>query len=147
MDNESLVLSSMRSVVQVSAMSLPQLLVCRFIDFGFFVLQLLQKCQVGIERLDEAEARAAEWVVERDELRASLASKEAALAEVTAKNADLVVDFEESKVEAQRFKDELEDEKVQNQHLSSELDDLRVATKRLEDDLESAKGTNRRLLS
>ncbi|KAJ8623416.1 hypothetical protein MRB53_031945 [Persea americana] len=124
MDNESLLLSSMRSIVQ-----------------------LLQKCQVGIERLDAAEARAAEWVVERDELQASLASKEAALAEVTAKNADLVVDFEESKVKVQRFKDELEDEKVQNQHLSSELDDLRVATKRLEDDLESAKGTNRRLLS
>ena len=35
-------------------------------------MQLLQKCQVGIERLDAAEARAAEWVVERDELRASL---------------------------------------------------------------------------
>ena len=110
-------------------------------------MQLLQKCQVGIERLDAAEARAAEWVVERDELRASLASKDATLAEVTAKNAGLVVDFEESKVEVQRLKDELEDEKVQNQHLSSELDDLRVATKRLEDDLESAKGTNRRLLS
>ena len=102
---------------------------------------------MGIERLDVAEARAAEWVVERDELRASLASKDATLAEVTAKNAGLVVDFEESKVEVQRLKDELEDEKVQNQHLSSELDDLRVATKRLEDDLESAKGTNRRLLS
>ena len=58
-----------------------------------------------------------------------MASKDATLAEVTAKNADLVVDFEESKVEVQRLKDELEDEKVQNQHLSSELDDLRVAAK------------------
>ncbi|KAJ8622416.1 hypothetical protein MRB53_030945 [Persea americana] len=124
MDNESLLLSSMRSLVS-----------------------LLQKCQVGIERLDAAEARAAEWVVERDELRASLASKDATLAEVTAKNAGLVFDLEESKVEVERLKDELEDEKGQNQHLSSELDDLRVAAKRLEDDLESAKGTNRRLLS
>ncbi|KAJ8650213.1 hypothetical protein MRB53_003236 [Persea americana] len=124
MDNESLLLSSMQSVVQ-----------------------LLQKCQVGIERLDAAEARAAEWVVERDELRASLASKDATLAEVTAKNAGLVVDFEESKVEVQRLKDELEDEKVQNQHLSSELDDLRAAAKQLEDELKSTKGTNKRLLS
>ncbi|XXG54674.1 hypothetical protein AAC387_Pa03g2493 [Persea americana] len=124
MDNESLLLSSMRSVVQ-----------------------LLQKCQVGIGRLDAAEARAAEWVVERDELQASMASKDATLAEVTAKNADLVVDFEESKVEVQRLKDELEDEKVQNQHLSSELDDLRAAVKQLEDELKSTKGTNRRLLS
>ena len=110
-------------------------------------MQLLQKCQVGIERLDAAEARAAEWVVERDELQASLASKDATLAEVTAKNADLVVDFEESKVEVQRLKDELEDEKVQNQHLSSELDDLRAAAKQLEDELKSTKGTNKRLLS
>ncbi|XXG39747.1 hypothetical protein AAC387_Pa01g0624 [Persea americana] len=108
---------------------------------------LLQKGQVGIERLDAAEARAAEWVVERDELRASLASKDAALAELTAKNVGLVFDLEESKVEADRLKDELEDEKGQNQHLSSELDDLRVAAKRLQDDLDSAKSTNRRLLS
>ena len=110
-------------------------------------MQLLQRCQVGIERLDAAEAREAEWVVERDELRASVASKDATLAEVAAKNAGLVVDFEESKVEVERLKDELEDEKGQNQHLSSELDNLRVAVKRLEDDLDSAKGTNRRLLS
>ncbi|XXG69641.1 hypothetical protein AAC387_Pa06g2453 [Persea americana] len=124
MDNESLLLSSMRSLVS-----------------------LLQKCQMGIERLDAAEAREAEWVVERDELRASLASKDATLAEVATRNASLVFDFEESKVEVQRLKDELEDEKSQNLHLASELDDLRIAAKRLEDDLESAKGTNRRLLS
>ncbi|XXG68535.1 hypothetical protein AAC387_Pa06g1598 [Persea americana] len=122
--DESLLLSSMRSVVQ-----------------------LLQKCQVGIERLDAAEARAAEWVVERDELRASVASKDAALAELTAKNVGLVFDLEESKVEAERLKDELEDEKGQNLHLSSEVDDLRVVVKCLEDELDSAKATNRRLLS
>ena len=110
-------------------------------------MQLLQKCQIGIERLNEAEARAAEWVVERDELRASVASKDATLAEVTAKNAGLVFDLEESKVEVGRLKDELAEEKSQNLHLASELDDLRAATKRLEDELDSAKGTNRRLLS
>ncbi|XXG76138.1 hypothetical protein AAC387_Pa08g0558 [Persea americana] len=124
MDNESLLLSSMRSVVQ-----------------------LLQKCQVGIERLDAAEARAAEWVVERDELRASAASKDTTLTEVTAKNASLVVDLEESKVEVQRLKDELEGEKGQNLHLSLEVDDLRITVKRLEDELDSAKATNRRILS
>ena len=110
-------------------------------------MQLLQKCQIGIERLDAAEARAAEWVVERDELRASVASKDATLAEVTAKNAGLVFDLEESKVEVGRLKDELAEEKSQNLHLASELDDLRAAAKRLEDELDSAKGTNRRLLS
>ncbi|KAJ8636781.1 hypothetical protein MRB53_011048 [Persea americana] len=124
MDNESLLLSSMRSLVS-----------------------LLQRCQVGIERLDAAEAREAEWVVERDELRASLASKDVTLAEVMARSAGLVFDLEESKIEVECLKDELEDEKGQNLHLSSELDDLRIAVKRLEDDLESAKGTNGRLLS
>ncbi|KAJ8631492.1 hypothetical protein MRB53_024815 [Persea americana] len=89
--------------------------------------ELLQRCQMGIERLDAAEAREAEWVVERDELRASLASKDATLAEVAARNAGLVFDFEESKVEVERLKDELADEKSQNLHLASELDDLRIA--------------------
>ncbi|XXG54102.1 hypothetical protein AAC387_Pa03g2068 [Persea americana] len=59
---------------------------------------------MGIERLDAAEAREVEWVVERDELRASLASKDATLAGVTARNAGLVFDFEESKVEVERLK-------------------------------------------
>ena len=45
---------------------------------------------MGIERLDAAEAREAEWVVKRDELRASLAFKDVTLAEVTARNAGLV---------------------------------------------------------
>ncbi|XXG52548.1 hypothetical protein AAC387_Pa03g0851 [Persea americana] len=124
MDNESLLLSSMRSLVS-----------------------LLQRCQMGIERLNAAKAREAEWVVERNELRASLASKDATLAEVEARNAGLVFDFEGSKVEVERLKEELADEKTQNLHLASELDDLRIATKQLEDDLQSAKGTNRRLLS
>ena len=102
---------------------------------------------MGIERLDAAEVREAEWVVERDELRASVASKDATLAEVAARNAGLVFDFEESMVEVQRLKDELAEEKSQNLHLATELDDLRIAAKRLENDLESAKGTNRKLLS
>ncbi|XXG47101.1 hypothetical protein AAC387_Pa02g1800 [Persea americana] len=150
MDNESLLLSSMRSLVSLlqnmarwAEMDNESLLLSSMRS----LVSLLQKCQVGIERLDAVEVRAAEWVVERDELRASLASKDATLAEVTAKNAGLVFDLEESKVEVERLKDELEDEKAQNQHLSSELDDLRVAAKQLEDDLESVKGTNRRLLS
>ena len=102
---------------------------------------------MGIERLDAAEAREAEWVVERDELRASLAAKDAMLAEEVARNAGLVFDFEESKVEVELLKDELADEKTQNLHLASELDDLRIEVGWLEEDLQNAKGTNRRLLS
>ena len=64
-------------------------------------MQLLQRCQMGIERLDAAEAREAEWVVETDELRVSLAAKDVMLAEEVARNAGLVFDFEESKVEVE----------------------------------------------
>ena len=83
-------------------------------------MQLLQKCQMGIERLDAVEAREAEWVVERDELWAFLAAKDAMLAEEVGRNAGLVFDFEESKVEVERLKYELADEKTQNLHLASE---------------------------
>ena len=34
-----------------------------------FILQLLQKCQTGMERLDVAEARAAGWAAEREDLQ------------------------------------------------------------------------------
>ena len=44
-------------------------------------MQLLQKCQMGIEMLDAAEAKEAEWVAEREELQASLTAKEAMLVE------------------------------------------------------------------
>ena len=110
-------------------------------------MQLLQKCQMGIERLDAAEAREAEWVVKRDELRASLATKDAMLAEEVGRNAGLVFDFEESQVVVECLRDELTDEKTQNLHLASELDDLRIAVGWLEKDLQNTKGTNRRLLS
>ncbi|XXG46408.1 hypothetical protein AAC387_Pa02g1268 [Persea americana] len=61
MDNESLLLSSMRSLVA--------------------------KCQTGIVRLDAAEARTTKWVAKREELQASLAAKEAMLVEEAGRNA------------------------------------------------------------
>ena len=59
-------------------------------------MQMLQKCQTGIERLDAAEAEEAEWVAEREELQASLAAKEAMLVEKAGRNAGLVADLEEA---------------------------------------------------
>ncbi|KAJ8624794.1 hypothetical protein MRB53_033324 [Persea americana] len=99
MDNESLLLSSMRSLVA-----------------------LLQKCQTGKERLDAAEARAAGWAAEREELLKSLAAKEAML---------------------RRSKGG----ETQNAHLSSELDDARIALVRQEEDLRTICRTNKRLIS
>ena len=104
-------------------------------------MRLLHKCQMGIERLAAAEAREAEWVVERDKLRASLEAKDAMLAEEVGRNAGLVFDFEESQVVVERLRDELPNEKTQNLHFTSELDDLRIAVGLLEEDLQNAKGT------
>ena len=112
-----------------------------------FFLQLLQKCQIGIERLDAAEAKEAEWVAEREQLQASLAAKEAMLVEEAGRNAGFVTDFEESQVLVEHLREELKDEETQNTHLASELDDFWTVVARLEEDLQDAKGANKRLLS
>ena len=65
---------------------------------------------MGIERLDAAEAREAEWVVEREELRESLAVKDAMLVEEVGRNAGLVFDLEESQVLVEHLREELKDE-------------------------------------
>ena len=74
-----------------------------------FFLQLLQKCQICIERLDAADAKEAEWVAEREELQASLAAKEAMLVEEVGRNAGLVSDLEESQVLVEHLREELKD--------------------------------------
>ena len=51
---------------------------------------------MGIERLDAAKAREAEWVAEREELQESLAAKEAMLVKEVGRNAGLVSNYEES---------------------------------------------------
>ena len=110
-------------------------------------MQLLQKCQMGIERLDATKAKEAEWVAEREELQASIAAKEAMLVEEVGRNAGLVFDLEESQVLVEHLREELKEEGTQNFHLASELDDLRIEVKQLEEDLRDTRGTNKRLLS
>ena len=86
-------------------------------------------------------------MVEREELRASLAAKEAMLVEEVGRNAGLIFDLEESQVVVERLRDELKEEGTQNLHLASELDELRTEVGRLEEDLRDVRGTNKRLLS
>ncbi|XXG90599.1 hypothetical protein AAC387_Pa12g2327 [Persea americana] len=81
MDNESLLLSSMRSLVA-----------------------LLQKCQTGMGRLDAAEARAAVWAAEKEELLKSLAAKDATLAEEANRNADLFAELDAVRALAEHLK-------------------------------------------
>ena len=59
-----------------------------------FFLQVIQKCQVGLARLERAGARAAKWAAEKEKLQKSLEAKDRLLKEVASKNAGLVTDLE-----------------------------------------------------
>ncbi|XXG72939.1 hypothetical protein AAC387_Pa07g1928 [Persea americana] len=88
--------------------------------------ELLQECQMGMERLDAAEAKEAERV----ELLKSLPAKEAMLVEEAGRNAGLAADLDEAQAVVEHFKEEAKEEVTQNGHLSSELDDARIALAR-----------------
>ena len=91
-----------------------------------FILQLLQKCQTGMERLDAAAACAASWAVDREELQRSLAAKEAMLVEEVGRNAGLVADLDEAQSLVEHFKEQAKEEANQSAHLSFELDEVRL---------------------
>ena len=63
---------------------------------------MLQKCQMGMERLDAAEARAAE----RAGLLKSLVAKEAMLVEEAGMNAGLAADLDEAQAMVEHFREE-----------------------------------------
>ncbi|XXG53272.1 hypothetical protein AAC387_Pa03g1389 [Persea americana] len=118
MDNESLLLSSMRSLVAT-----------------------------GMERLDAAAACAASWAVDREELQRSLAAKEAMLVEEASRNAGLVADLDEAQPLVEHFKEQAKKEVNQSAHLSFELDEVWLTLSRQDEDLDSLRGANRRLTS
>ena len=81
-------------------------------DFGIyffslvFLLQVLQKCQVGVSRLAGFETRAAEWTAEKNELRKALEAKDGLLKEVASKNASLAADLEQAHAELGQLREE-----------------------------------------
>ncbi|KAJ8629874.1 hypothetical protein MRB53_023197 [Persea americana] len=149
MDNESLLLSSMRSLVAVCHLILhiPLFFCCVLSADALFLLQLLQKCQTGMGRLDAAEARAAVWAAEKEELLKSLAAKDATLAEEASKNADLFAELDAARALAEHLKEKAKEAADQNAHLSYELDEVRLALSRQEEDMQMLRGTNKRLTS
>ncbi|XXG85597.1 hypothetical protein AAC387_Pa11g0646 [Persea americana] len=149
MDNESLLFSSMRSLVAVCTLILHVLFFFCCILFGdtLFLLQLLQKCQTGMGWLDAAEARAAVWAAEKEELLKSLAARDATLEEEARKNEDLLAELDAARALAEHLKEEAKEAADQNVHLSWELDEVRLASSRKEEDMQMLRGTNRRLIS
>ncbi|KAJ8623417.1 hypothetical protein MRB53_031946 [Persea americana] len=119
MDNESLLMSSMRSLVA-----------------------LLQKCQTGMGRLDAAEARAADWATEKEELLKSLAARDATLEEEARKKEDLLAELDAARALAEHLKEEAKQAVDQNVQLSWKLDEVRLASSRREEDMKMLRGTN-----
>ncbi|XXG87329.1 hypothetical protein AAC387_Pa11g2042 [Persea americana] len=124
MDNKSLLMSSMRSLVTV-----------------------LQKCQTGMGRLDAAEARAADWATEKEELLKSLAARDAALEEEARTKEDLLAELDAERALAEHLKEEAKQAVDQNVQLSWKLDEVRLASSRREEDMKMLRGTNSRLIS
>ena len=101
MDDPSLMVSAMRSTVAVS--SSHRNFFCdssiRFSSNFVFISQVMQKCHVGLGRMERAEAQAAEWAVEKErlqsekeELQKPLEAKGGLLSEEVSKNASLAAD-------------------------------------------------------
>lgn len=112
-----------------------------------FLLQLLQKCQTGMGRLDAAEARAADWATEKEELLKSLAARDATLEEEARKKEDLLAELDAAQALAEHLKEEAKQAVDQNVQLSWKLDEVRLASSRREEDMQMLRGTNSRLIS
>ncbi|XXG39627.1 hypothetical protein AAC387_Pa01g0541 [Persea americana] len=118
MDNESLLLSSMQSLIVV-----------------------VQKSQIGVERLEVVEAKAVNWAPEREELQAereglqkALEFKDGLLRKEASKNAGLVADLEQA--QAQATVEELETDAHMMRRANIDLaTEARLARTRLEDAL------------
>ncbi|KAJ8629333.1 hypothetical protein MRB53_022656 [Persea americana] len=98
-------------------------------------------------RLDVAEARAAVWAAEKEELLKSLAARDATLEEEARKTADLLAKLDAARALSEHLKEEAKEAKDQNARLSWELDEVRLASSRLEEDMQMLRGTNKRLTS
>ena len=107
----------------------------------------MQKCQTGMGRLDAAEARAADWATEKEELLKSLAARDAALEEEARKKEDLLAELDAERALAEHLKEEAKQAVDQNVQLSWKLDEVRLASSRREEDMKMLRGTNSRLIS
>ena len=59
-----------------------------------FLLQVMQKCQVGLARSERAGARATEWAAKKEKLQQALDAKDRLLKEEASKNGGLAADLE-----------------------------------------------------
>ena len=78
-------------------------------DFGIYLLtlaflpQVVQKCQLGMGRLEEAKTKAAEWAVDKEELQKASEARNELPAKEARKNADLAANLEKAKAEMERL--------------------------------------------
>ncbi|XXG67556.1 hypothetical protein AAC387_Pa06g0878 [Persea americana] len=101
MDNKSLLLSSMRLLIAV-----------------------VQKCQIGMERMEVAEAKGASWAAEREKLQKSLEAKDGILKEEASRNASLAADLD-ARAELVRLEEELQSSRRVNKQLISQRNEVK----------------------
>ncbi|XXG45611.1 hypothetical protein AAC387_Pa02g0652 [Persea americana] len=150
MDNESLLLSSMRSLGAVC--NLIPLIPVFFFSSAFFWLTLFLSAALTKMPDWHGEAGCSQGQgsclgAEKEEQLKSLAAKDATLAEEASRNADLFADLDAARALAEHLKEKAKKEADQNVHLSFELDEVRLALSRQEEDMQMLRGTNKRLTS
>ena len=69
---------------------------------------MMQKCQVGLVRLERAKARAADWAAEK-RLQKSSEAKARLLKEEVSKNAGLAANLEQAQAKVVRLREEAKD--------------------------------------
>ncbi|XXG59959.1 hypothetical protein AAC387_Pa04g1956 [Persea americana] len=77
---------------------------------------------VGIKRSERAEAKAAEWVAEKEKLQKALEAKDGLLKEAASKNASLAADLEHAHVELGQLREEAKEGAIQSATLAADLD-------------------------
>ena len=108
---------------------------------------MVQKCQIGMERIEVAVAKAARWAAEREELQKSLKAKDGMLKEEASRNVGLAADLEQALAEVVHLREEAKEEATQNAHLSIDLDSARAELVWLEEELQSNRRVHRQLIS
>ena len=90
---------------------------------------MVQKCQVGLERLGNVHTKVTGLEEEKKNLQAALGAKDKQLKEALRKNADLVPDHETTMAEVDRLKAEVENQVRLSVDLVSTLEKQRAESK------------------
>ena len=88
---------------------------------------MVQKYQLGIGRLVEAETKAAEWETEKEGHQKALNARDEQLTEAVRKNVDLAADLEKAQAEVEQLEEDMHHQRRASVELVTERNRKRVA--------------------